>query len=1476
MTATRTDSTNESVESAALSARRALMNNNQSTHNQTGLASMGIVLARLINKYLIDQTQKQTKDTETLKKVREIKAISAFTQLMKDKGRLAEGSDLLQAINYIQTVMRQPIDQNDRIIYWDKNEKGELVERDVAISVQETFAVVCAALMDESVYQYDSEEQREKAKMERLDYLCVALINVAKHKACHTDVRHELARSLNHNYPGIDFITVDFDFILKHTQEEIAKKLIPGECWRAHFKMIIWPWIKEGEMPEEAWVRLNATHSTSSSSSTDDEAPFVTDLRKSLEAAFLSHGLILTDRTTDNKKTVREAIDICCHVERIKEINYLPVKNSVMIKLYNFMRSQGEAERKQPEIAKLIQWLDTDFDANNNDHLTKLNHYFTIYSISKKIIRYSYLLKCEGHGNLLTELTSMIHGYFSVGLEASSELLEKIEIFDQIFSKFSTDKKPTWIENFFALWVSPGNPVLQRAHLFYRLCKPEYLASIRISDSEINALFNPPQQSASASSDENNVIIIEQYFLNRCFLHALTIPVAEWSETFYRALKNLYRFVENNFNTVDMRGVEEQLKRDSYPDDFLRQIKYLLECYELKPNKPVARRRPVVLTPATIDTIDEGRIGLDLILVASRNEGDPNQIVAALNMFQCELTISPHNRLNMVLARFATEDKRVRALAALVNKVPELSIEQVSEISSTFHAEHHRLEALVVLVNKVFRVSLAKVNLFIVANNFTNENHRLQAFKALCDKVEAIDGNDLEHIFSHFESDESRLEALKQIHEKIQLASPKHLLAVLSKFKAEDQRLKALNLVAGMVDQYTLDTFYFILSHFANAVCRMQAVNALKGRMRRCYFFDEAIIRWIDSNFDSDNQESVAKFHEIKGVLDISITIERYRYLFTSEGYGGLIESLLRMIDNYFKTDLCMTDLFRQAITVFNAAYSRLQKNKQLPWVDHFFELWFKEGEGQQNNRTHLFYRLCDPEYQKVIRVSDDEINDVFVYSEQSSGVLDTFIGVALIDASFLNRCFLHALSVPVAEWSAVFRRALLHLHEFVKGHFIQASMKETRGSVELLKKDYYPQSLLDHLKYLAVCYDLKPNRPAVVVYPVVFTPALIDSPVLAIRGIVRILTASTDEDDVVWTAAAIESLLNKISEIHFQILREILFEIESEDKKLKVLRSLIDKLQEPLIEGMIAILLTFASEKHRLQALNVLIVKRPTLYLREVLRILSVFKEDEQVLEAINMFEDRDTQLSADGLVSLMNSMSKTDHRLQALKAFSHNVKNENGLKGSYISKILDGFATEAERLQAMEALINHLPKNGFGVSEWCIYTFSSSRFSNPINVIKILKMSLFAEKFIVPADKLEKFKRVAYYLKREGIELLRYLCDQYLEQCNWDPSIFKKKPQHDYADQVRNLNTKLHSEAEISVDMAIDYVLSQFVASKTSINLSDDLFAILITVNKSMQKKNVNTVTAEATAASSSSAQDAVVATSAMTSLVALQRRK
>jgi hypothetical protein len=754
---------NEAAVQAAQAARAHFFDNPQSDHAQIVSCNISFVLSRLSKKYLILGAQ----NSEAMKAARQSRYISAFKTYIADRDWFPNNAEVASAINYIETVMNEPSNWQDKITFWEKgDELGTPKQVSLTMSVRETLVIVCAALMDDKVYRHESGAEQEKARVARIEILCDCLIDLAKNNATHESVRHQLAFCLNYNYPDIKFITTDFDFIWPHIRPAIVKKLLLENRWQIHFKLIVWPWIKEGEMPQAAWDLLNSTVPTTSvASSSSSSALFIDELKASFADMFLSRGLFLADKSTDSTKAISKlmngAISDCC--SRIRDMDFPAIANLTVSKLHHFMRSLGEAEKKKKEIIVFIQWLESSFDPNDGKHIAKLNGFFMIYEINKKINRYSYMLKRSGdqHG-LLSRLKPMIDNYFENNFEIPDVFQDEIDAFDNNYGKFIEGNKVAWVESFFELWLKNKNVEHNdgRAHLFYQLCHLEYKADIKISDEEI--------MDVCGASDLNAAVEVDAYFLNRCLLHALTVPVAEWSKTFSDTLRRLYQFILNNFNTAEMRSAAGQFKKASYPNSLLRQIKYLLECYELKSNKPAARPEQAVLTPTTIDTEEEVFQGLCYIAVAA-NQYNFSSVAEEVCTLKNKVSMFPVHRLVQILRKCTDDTVRLEFFVAFMDITSELSNTRLIDILDSFLSDKSRLQVLRVI--KVNMHELTSDEVTAVLCVFADDRLRLQAFAALIDKIYMyrLSSVELRNIFLEFKSVVSQNDTSLMLENQIQI-----------------------------------------------------------------------------------------------------------------------------------------------------------------------------------------------------------------------------------------------------------------------------------------------------------------------------------------------------------------------------------------------------------------------------------------------------------------------------------------------------------------------------------------------------------------------------------------------------------------------------------------------------------------------------------------------------------------------------------
>lgn len=751
---------NNKNEAAAQAARANFFNNPQSLSAQMVSCHISVVLSKLSNKYLVFGGQ----NSAAMKAARQSVYIKAFNDFIQSKEWFASNPKFVAAIAYIETLMAEAPNEQDQISFWKINDElGIPSQTSLTISVRETLAVVCAALMDDKVYRYESADKREEEKAERVKSLCDCLVELSENMATHESTRHRLAFCLNYNYPDIKFITAEFNFIWPHIRQAVVKKLFLESQWQTHFKTIVWPWIKEGEMPQVAWDLLNNANQTVSSNSTS--SLFVDELKDSLAVTFLTYGLLIADKSTDSAKTtnkfINTAINDCCN--RICDMDFPGIASVVITRLHHFMRSLRNLDKKKKEIVAFVQWLESSFDPDDNKHVLKFNKFFEIYEILGKINRYGYVLKTsKTHNELLSTLKPMIDEYIENNLEISEAFRTKINAFNRVYSRFIEDSKAQWIEGFFELWFKhrgiENND--ERARLFYQLCNPDSQGSITVSDQEII--------NKCGLSDSNSVVEIDVYFLNRCLLHALTVPVLEWSELFYNTLKRLYQFILNDFNTAEMRGIPDQLKKSSYPNALLRQIKYFLECYELRPNKPTARPAHAVLTPTVIETSEEVFQGLWYVAMTA-NGNDflwlPDAIAALKNKVK---TLSI-NRLVQVLRKCPDDAIRLHFLRNFIAIMSDISNVSLIDLMNCFLTDDLCMYVLESIKTRMLNLVGDEVTAVLCI--FTKDEYRLQAFAILIDRLNrhALSATELMNVLFEFKSVASAKEAASSLEKQIEV-----------------------------------------------------------------------------------------------------------------------------------------------------------------------------------------------------------------------------------------------------------------------------------------------------------------------------------------------------------------------------------------------------------------------------------------------------------------------------------------------------------------------------------------------------------------------------------------------------------------------------------------------------------------------------------------------------------------------------------
>ncbi len=151
-----------------------------------------------------------------------------------------------------------------------------------------------------------------------------------------------------------------------------------------------------------------------------------------------------------------------------------------------------------------------------------------------------------------------------------------------------------WTSNVFALYFQSDqaeqDKILEKILYFVFDQK-----RIHTPDNWLHIIY---QHNLSHAPEEKEFINIEPYHINRVFLHALTMPIEDWTPAFYDTFGSMLDLLESSNSDLAAR-----LKRDSYPPEFIAQLRWLQNYHacqgeaKANPEPPVAFPIPVLYYP---------------------------------------------------------------------------------------------------------------------------------------------------------------------------------------------------------------------------------------------------------------------------------------------------------------------------------------------------------------------------------------------------------------------------------------------------------------------------------------------------------------------------------------------------------------------------------------------------------------------------------------------------------------------------------------------------------------------------------------------------------------------------------------------------------------------------------------------------------------------------------------------------------------
>lgn len=411
-----------------------------------------------------------------------------------------------------------------------------------------------ASKKDIITLQGEFENQYAKDEKDRLATLWNCFIGLQSKSICHTGIRNEFAMNLNGVYPDVWFIEDMGAFLHDYLTEHLHQQIDTFKENPALYRDII--------LAEMQGERLELLSST-----LEKTKP---KLEQTIKQTLVEHGI--------NPQGYTKKIN--SYLGALEDISPSFGSNALMSSLSSIL---APSFKKDDELLLVIKdWINREFQFNNEPHENQVVSFDKIQKTTALFKKYQAALRTWNHELITPEqldhLENLLESYKKNCLQSSSPqpISEEQEIaigqFEKACSAFKSDGQCHWIENFFIQWAMArrNDEPNDLRQLYSSLYDSTMLEKILVTDTFLEKQFPNTQEE----------IEITPYLINRLFLHATTVHPKAWTNTFSNTLERVYDFVANELTNQAQDPSALALKRDSYPEGLLRQLKYLQEYYQ--------------------------------------------------------------------------------------------------------------------------------------------------------------------------------------------------------------------------------------------------------------------------------------------------------------------------------------------------------------------------------------------------------------------------------------------------------------------------------------------------------------------------------------------------------------------------------------------------------------------------------------------------------------------------------------------------------------------------------------------------------------------------------------------------------------------------------------------------------------------------------------------------------------------------------
>lgn len=230
-----------------------------------------------------------------------------------------------------------------------------------------------------------------------------------------------------------------------------------------------------------------------------------------------------------------------------------------------------------------------------------------------------------------------------------------------------------------------------------------------------------------------------------------------------------------------------------------------------------------------------------------------------------------------------------------------------------------------------------------------------------------------------------------------------------------------------------------------------------------CDFFNNEIHQQVISDFALAYSVQTAlenAKHFISLIDDVQLISEINQ---TRELLDDTASSYQRLI-NFSSGPMLLSPEDRGCLERLNVHVEKIKSNALNGLISNFFAQWFSPET--EDERVFLYRGLLSSWVQDKIRLTDKQIISIMnsnSHEEQASSSSQHTRTAIELQPYEINRIFLCAIITNPSQWSELFKQSFSRILNFIQNNFEQ----EQTIAVAQLKRDSYPQPLIDQLVYL-------------------------------------------------------------------------------------------------------------------------------------------------------------------------------------------------------------------------------------------------------------------------------------------------------------------------------------------------------------------------------------------------------------------------